>query len=68
MGLDKQKSKLYNFGRMAREVKFWKKLRRWVNRRIESRGREVFQKNSISAQVGKLLQTRGNELITMTTL
>lgn len=52
---------------MAYRAKFWKKVRRWLGRKMLLSS-ESGQHAIISQQVGKLLQHRGSELITMTTL
>lgn len=56
---------LLNFS-MAFKANILKKFRRWL-RRGETR-RVLPLRDSLSVQVGKLLSTRGSELITMTTL
>ncbi|MBI4099986.1 hypothetical protein HY440_03170 [Candidatus Microgenomates bacterium] len=52
---------------MAIKASIVKKFRRWVNRKAEA-SKTVYQKSALSMQVGKLLQSRGSEIITMTTL
>jgi len=52
---------------MSSKANVLKKFRRWL-RKVEEKPQIKFGQNSLSLQVGKLLQTRGSELITMTTL
>ena len=52
---------------MSSKANVIKKFRRWLNSRVELKSGSAGRSN-LSLQVGKLLQTRGSELITMTTL
>lgn len=54
---------------MSFKANIIKKFRHWLNQRIENKTKAaVVSRNSLSFQVGKLLQSRGSEIITMTTL
>ncbi len=54
---------------MAIKASLVKKFRRWINSRAESKWRvSKGYQNLLSQQVGKLLASRGSEIITMTTL
>lgn len=66
IGLDKEKKSAIYSTHMAFRANIIKKIRRWLNRRADDR--EIYQRSSLSVQVGKLLQSRGSEIITMTTL
>lgn len=53
---------------MAYRARFWKKVRRWLGRKIELQSREAPGKNVLASQLAELLKSRGSEVITMTTL
>lgn len=55
---------------MAQKYKasIWRKVRKWLGRKIDLTSRVSYQRSTLSGQVGKLMQSRGSEIITMTTL
>ena len=57
-----------NVFHMAYKAKIWKKIRRWVGKRLELNNRSTYNRNEVSAQVGRLMKNRGSEIISMTNL